>query len=168
MPNKIIIALGDIPQRCSQEEKMVWRKKIRKQLGIKKNAYVYCYNGSAKPWQCPDDIVQFFSEKLRNNTNTFLLILSQDTDRFLSILKKNHVADRYYRVLHIPHDHIYWYLAAADSGLLFREPHIINWVSRPTKALEYHAVGLTVIHNNTVAYLLDASSKTSSHRRNTC
>ena len=157
MPDKITIALDDIPQSCSQEEKMVWRKNIRKQLGIKENAYVYCYNGSAKPWQCPYDIVQFFSEKLRNNPDTFLLIVSQDTDNFLSILKNNHIANKYYRVLHIPYDHIYWYLAAADAGLLFREPHIINWVSRPTKALEYRAVGLTIIHNNTVDYLLNVT-----------
>jgi hypothetical protein len=50
---------------------------------------------------------------------------------------------------------IYHYLAAADIGIIFRKPHIINWISRPTKILEYQAVGLKIIHNNTVAMLAD-------------
>jgi len=48
---------------------------------------------------------------------------------------------------------LYVYLAAADYGLLFRHKDIINWVSRPTKMLEYQAVGLKIIHNNTIEWL---------------
>jgi len=38
--------------------------------------------------------------------------------------------------------------------MLFREQTIVNWTSRPTKLLEYQAVGLEVVHNNTVAYAM--------------
>lgn len=155
IPHKITIAQDDIPIPFLPEEKQIWRAQIRKQLGIQENTYVYCYNGSAKAWQCPLEIVQFFYEELQNNPKSLLLILSQDTNIFLSLLKQYYIPSKYYRVLYIAHEKIFWYLAAADAGLLFRKSHIINWISRPTKALEYQALQLPIIHNNTVAYLVN-------------
>jgi hypothetical protein len=56
-------------------------------------------------------------------------------------------------VRNVPHGMIYRYLAACDIGLIFREPHLINWTSRPTKVLEYQAAGLEIVHNNTIDFL---------------
>ena len=153
LSGNITIAQDDIPLTFTPEKKMCWRKQIRNQLNINQDAYVYCYNGSAKPWQCPEKVIQFFTEKLHHNPQAILLILSQDTNVFLSLIKKNNLSETHYRIAHVPHNEIFNYLASTDAGLLFREPHIINWISRPTKALEYQAVQLKIIHNNTVAYL---------------
>jgi len=167
-PHNITIAHNDIPPSFSHEKKALWHKKIRQKLNINKDTYVYCYNGSAKSWQCPHDILEFFAEKLRKNPKVVLLILSQDTEIFLTLLQQYHISDRYYRVVHVSHDQIFWYLAAADAGLLFREPHIINWISRPTKVLEYRAMQLKIIHNDTVAYLVDEPRHTFSLQQESC
>ena len=58
-----------------------------------------------------------------------------------------------YLVLSAKQDDVFRYLSVADAGLLFREKNVVNWVSRPTKMLEYRSVGLKIIHNNTVAWL---------------
>ena len=58
-----------------------------------------------------------------------------------------------YHITTISHADIYRYLAAADAGIVLRESHPINWVSRPTKILEYQAAGLAIVHNNTIGYI---------------
>ncbi len=151
--HKITVATHDIPEKISIDLVHNWRISMRKKIGIPKEAYVYVYNGSAHPWQCPEQTVRFFAKKYHENTNSFLLILTQSVEQFLDLLRKTDLPAQAYRVTCVPHADIYHYLAAADAGLLFREKHCINWVSRPTKALEYQAVGLKIIHNNTIEML---------------
>jgi len=62
-----------------------------------------------------------------------------------------------YLLLSVKPNNLHKYLAACDVGLLFREKDIINWVSRPTKMLEYQSVGLKIEHNNTIAWLANQS-----------
>lgn len=150
---QITLAHDDIPKQIAAAQRSSWRQEIRTILNIPMDAPTYVYNGSAKPWQCPEMIINFFAAKFDENKNAVLLILSQDSAIFKQQLQKTIIPENNYRILHVSHGEIYQYLAAADAGLLFREPHIINWVSRPTKALEYQAVGLRIIHNKTVAWL---------------
>ncbi|MCA9770627.1 hypothetical protein KC460_04625 [Candidatus Dependentiae bacterium] len=151
-PKRMSIAQDDIPEIIPTQKVQRWRNKIRTKLKIHKNAYVYCYNGSAKAWQCPELIVDFFAQQLKHNTYAFLLILTQDTEIFLSLLRQKNIPKQTYLILYIPYKNIYQYLSVANAGILFRKKHIINWISRPTKILEYNAVGLLLIHNNTIAY----------------
>jgi hypothetical protein len=155
--NKIMIATHDIPQPFPVALVHTWRKSMRKKIGIPKEVYVYVYNGSAHPWQCPEQTVQFFVKKYHENTNSFLLILTQSIEQFHDLLHKTAIPAHAYHVTRVAHTDIYHYLAAADVGLLFREQHCINWVSRPTKALEYQAVGLKIMHNNTIEMLTGQS-----------
>jgi hypothetical protein len=152
-PTKIVLATRDIPQPVIPALVTQWRTQMRRHLNIAQDAYVYCYSGSYKPWQCADETVQFFVEQYARDQHAFLLILSQDKDAFINALKRHGVPSSNYRVVSIAPRYLLEYLSAADVGLLFREPDVINWVSRPTKALEYQAVGLKIIHNNTVAWL---------------
>lgn len=152
-PNKITIAKKDIPQTICIEQKNKWRTAIRAELTIKKEAQVFCYNGSAKPWQCPQKVVSFFKQEYEKNNNSFLLLLTQDKKIFAQLLQEKNMPKDAYTIKTVPHTDIYIYLSACDTGLLFRDQHIINWVSRPTKILEYRAVGLKIIHNNTVGML---------------
>lgn len=150
---KITIAQLDIPHRFTTEQLNSWKKEVRKELAIPENASVYCYSGSVKPWQCPDLTIDFFARQLQNNPENYLLILTQEKDQFEKLLAQSSIPPKNYRIFTVAHDQVYRYLAACDTGILFRRPHIVNWVSRPTKALEYHAAGLAIAHNNTVAYL---------------
>ena len=152
-PEKVSIAYADIPEPIEINVLRRWRTVIRTRLGIAENAHVYCYNGSAKPWQCPEEIITFFKQEQEKNNKSFLLILSQDKRRFERLLQKAKIDPSRFYVVSIAHHEVFNYLAACDTGLLFREKNIINWVSRPTKALEYQAAGLNIIHNNTIGFL---------------
>ncbi len=151
--NKIMVATHDIPPPFPVALVHTWRTTMRKKIGIPKEVYVYVYNGSAHPWQCPEQTVRFFANAYQKHTHSFLLILTQSVEQFQILLQKTDIPAHAYHVTRVPHADIYHYLAAADAGLLFRTHHCINWVSRPTKALEYKAVGLKIMHNNTVEML---------------
>ncbi len=150
---KIKVEQADIPSHIPIQQRYVWRTAIRKQLGIPHNAYVYVYNGSAKPWQCPEQTIRFFAQTYQKNTHCFLLVLTQDSARFHALLSQYEIPKDAFHITLVAHAHIYRYLAAANAGILLREKHVVNWVSRPTKVLEYRAVGLKIIHNNTVGML---------------
>lgn len=152
-PHAISIATADIPPVIPNDLRTAWRTQTRIELNIPADWTVYCYNGSTKAWQCPHKVISFFQEQLIYHPQSLLLILSQDTRSFVPLLAQHHISATHYRMLTVTHKNIYRYLAAADYGLLLREPSIVNWVSRPTKLLEYRAAGLKVIHNNTVALL---------------
>lgn len=152
-PAKIAVATDDIPKMITPARVASWRSELRASLGIAQDTYVYVYNGSAKPWQCPDETVSFFKRIYKRNEQTFLLILSQDTQQFLDLIEEVDLPENAYKVLNVAYEQVYHYLAAADAGIIFRESHPINWVSRPTKVLEYQAVGLKIIHNNTIGAL---------------
>lgn len=152
-PHAITIAHADIPPHVSPEQNAQWRMAMRAQLTIPDNAYVYCYNGSIKAWQCPEQVIAYFAHKYSKNKKSFLLILTQDKEQFETMMNKTSINRSAYLITTVPHTDMYRYLAACDAGLIFRESTIMNWISRPTKVLEYQAVGLHIIHNNTVALL---------------
>ena len=149
------IAEYDKPIKFTPAQCQDWRITLRNQLNIPANATVYCYSGSAHLWQCPDLVINFFKERLIQNQNSFLLILSNQPEVFANLLSQAQIPAHHYYATNVHHQEIYRYLAGADFGLIFREPHLLNWVSRPTKALEYASVGLTVLHNNTVNWLME-------------
>jgi hypothetical protein len=153
--NKIIIAYHDIPSLFDTEFVKTWRQKIRQKLSLSKDTFVYCYNGSAKVWQCPELVIEFFVQKYHENKKSFLLILTQDRVIFEKMLEPFGYLQGATKIISVSHDEVYSYLAASDKGLMFRKPHIINWVSRPTKMLEYEAIGLPLEHNKTVAWLCE-------------
>lgn len=154
-PDKIIIEHADIPRTFDPAIIRQWRTTYRNQLHISEDSYVYVYNGSAKSWQCPHETISYFVEQYACNSHAFLLILTQDQQPFIDLCVRHAIPSSAYHIMHVRHDMIYQYLAIADAGIIFRAAHIINWISRPTKILEYQAVGLSIIHNNTVAMLVD-------------
>lgn len=151
----INIAYQDFPTQVTTEQKIKWRTEIRSFLKLANTTHIYCYNGSVKPWQSIDMTINFFKDKLKENKDIFLLVLTQDTDIFEYLLSSEKIESIYYKILKIKHEEIYKYLSACDTGLLFRKPHLANWISRPVKAMEYNAAGLNIIHNNTVKWLID-------------
>jgi hypothetical protein len=151
--DRIRVALHDIPPRICLEQKQLWRNAIRDTLAIAADRHVYCYNGSIKPWQCPEQTILYFKDQMEQRPNSFLLILTHDTQEFRTLAQRHTLPTGSYHIMHVPHEQIYQYLAACDTGIIMREHNIINWTSRPTKIIEYQAVGLAIAHNNTIAYL---------------
>ena len=150
---QITIAKRDLPQNINEKEKQKWRKLTRNKLNIKEDQSVYCYSGSYKPWQCIPEIIEYFCKQYEKNNKSFLLMLSPDKTKLNKFLKKNKIPKTNYAILSVKPGDLYKYMAAGDIGLLFREKDIINWVSRPTKMLEYQASGLKIVHNQTIAWL---------------
>jgi len=99
------------------------------------------------------EAIDFFEKQYKKNPNSFLLILSQDKKNVETFIGAKRIPAKKYALTSAKPNELYKYLAACDAGFLFRDKDIINWVSRPTKMLEYQAVGLKVIHNNTIAWL---------------
>lgn len=152
----ITLAESDIPSRIPDERIQNWRLKTRAELGIAQDAVVYVYNGSAKAWQCPEAIIAFFYSIAQKNPNAYLLILTQDSHVFKKLSNGYGTVNKKIIITKVEHAAIYDYLSAGDYGLIFREAAATNWVSRPTKILEYRAVGLPIIHNGTIEMLQDA------------
>lgn len=152
----VVLAVDDMPPRVVEYQRLVWREEIRNQLHISPQAHVYCYSGAVKPWQCPGAVVDYFkSELARQRNNSFLLVLTQDAAAFAKVIQEKQLDQKYYTIMTIPHDEMYKYLSACDTGIVFREKHIVSWISRPVKAMEYKSAGLTIAHNNTSAWLIE-------------
>ncbi len=152
-PVKIIIAINDIPKTIDKYQVVVWRTQVRDELGIPDDYTVYCYSGSFKPWQCAKETIESFSFQYFKDPKSFMLVLTQDQEPFEKELKKLKIPKSNYKIMHVKPEELYRYMCAANFGFLLREPDVINWVSRPTKMLEYQACGLQIIHNNTIAWL---------------
>jgi hypothetical protein len=129
------------------------RQEMRALLGIPVDAYVFCYSGSSKPWQCAEETVRFFAREAKTNPQAFFLILSQDAAAFQALLAEHYIPVERMRLLGVKPAELLRYLCAADAGMLLRKPDVVNWVSRPTKLLEYQAAGLRVVHNGTIGML---------------
>lgn len=153
IPARVFIANKDLPNKISEEERIFWKQQIRTELGINMEDFVYCYSGSAKPWQCIPQTIQFFSDQYKKNLKSFLLILTSDVDKVKKIVSEYKLPQDRYLLMDVIPNKLNMYLCACDVGLLFRDNDVINWVSRPTKMLEYQAAGLKVIHNNTIGWL---------------
>lgn len=151
--DNIYIAELDIPQAIEPAKLTEWKLETRSKLNFQSNEYVICYSGSVKPWQHPKDLVPFLKNQLNEKSRSRLIILTDNILEFEIHLEKENVEKNRYVVTSCNHSEVYKYLAAANAGVIFRDKHIVNWVSRPTKALEYQAAGLEVIHNGTVDFL---------------
>lgn len=158
-PAKIILATKDIPEKLTPELITQYKKSAREKLNIPESAIVYCYSGSYKPWQCAPETIAYFANEYAKDKNSFLLILSQDTQAFEKACAQHNLPKTAYKIISVRQEQLYEYLSCANFGFLLREEDIINWVSRPTKMLEYQAVGLKIIHNNTIAWLTEDNSK---------
>lgn len=135
------------------------RKEIRSKLGLDSDAKVYCYAGSAKPWQSVKETMELFANKFAENPHAHFLIVSQEKEIFEKLFKKYKIPTQNYSLVSTECDQQYLKtLCAADVGVILREDHLVNWVARPTKVMDYLACGLAVEHNNTVAWVIDEVS----------
>ena len=141
------------PHVVNLQDKDFFKATIRSELNLPQSAQLYCFKGNYVSRENPQEIISFFKQRLQNDTQSFLLILSADKDMFEIALRQHQVPFDAYQVKTIEQSHSYRYLSACDAGIIFRDMHIVNWTSKPANALEYKAAGLEIIHNNTIAYI---------------
>lgn len=146
---------SDIPQHIEAGQVRMWRKEGRTLLGIPLNATVYLYSGSHKAWQCGKETMALIAEKLAEDKEAFGVIFSGDSKAFETLASELLVDRKRLIITTVSSRELIKWLAIGDFGILLRTKDPVNWVSRPTKALEYLAVGLNVIHNDTVKWLID-------------
>jgi hypothetical protein len=152
----VTIATKDITPMVAREQIDAWRLAKRGELCIPVDAHVYVYSGSFKPWQCAQETVAEAATILHRESDAFFLILSTDVTDFEQAIQASGIDAVRCRVLRVASAELTQYLAAADVGFLLRDADVINWVSRPTKMLEYQAVGLEIVHNDTIGSLARA------------
>ena len=99
-------------------------------------------------------VIEYFLKQLKANPDAILLLLTQDIATFTQKLIDYKVPLTHVRILSVAHEEIYTYLSAANTGLIFRDNHILSRVARPVKAMEYQSVGLEIVHNGTVDWLI--------------
>ncbi|MBT4594865.1 hypothetical protein HOD08_03225 [bacterium] len=149
----IDVADFDIPNPISKDQVKTWREEGRSHFGIPADAIVYCYSGSAKPWQCAEETIQFFSEKLKAEPQVHFVVFTGATGEFTKLAEKYGIPKEKILIMRVEPSELLRHLAIADFGVILREKDPVNWVSRPTKVLEYRAVGMGLVHNGTVDWI---------------
>ncbi len=159
-PRRIHLIEKEKISPLSKDTVKKYRQDTRSKLGIDQDAKVYCYNGTTKPWQCPKETVELFCQKLKDDSKAHLLIISQDKEVFASIIKKKGIPAANYSLV-TTHNQLdlYKMLCAADVGIIIRQDHPMNWVSKPIKVLDYLACGLEIEHNSTIAWVIEAAER---------
>ncbi len=127
---------------------------LRSKFGLE-NRIVFCYVGSAAPYQMIGEMVRLFDRITKYIPKAFFLLFSHHQDVFLSYMQEVAINPSRYRVTAVDHNEIFDYLQMGDIGFLLRENSIVNRVASPTKFAEYCLSGLPVI---TTAYVGDFSA----------
>jgi len=115
--DKCFLARDDVPAKIDKEKIRSWKFEIREKINIPLDAYVYCFSGAVKSWQCPELVIDFFKKKYEEDSRNFLLVLTFDVDNFKMLLKKL-LPKHSYHVTSVSHENIYRFMAAADKGLV--------------------------------------------------
>ena len=114
---------------------------VRKSIGIIDDEILLVYSGSSAQWQSFTKLSEYISVAFNQNSKIKLLMLCKPgAEKELSTRYPGRVIQAWVKPDEVP-----LYLAAADYGLLVREPSVTNRVSSPVKFAEYMAAGLPVI-----------------------
>lgn len=149
--------------RCGVDTKVFHRnensrRSIREKLGYCDEDIVFVYSGGMHKWQKVDDMLVIFSQCLRYNRKSKLLVLTKEEDAFRNKLLKlsnNDEVNAACQVHSLSYNQVCDYLNAADVAFLLRDNDIMNVVASPTKLSEYLACGLPVISTKVSKYWLE-------------
>ena len=157
---RITLATEDLVPHLPANLIQQYREQSRNRLGLVESSLVYCYAGSTKSWQCCSETVDLFWELFENNPTIFFLVLTTEPAVFENLLRKKHIpADNYAVLSCSTQEEYYKLMCAADIGVVLRQDHVANWVSRPTKVLDYLACGLKLKHNNSVGWIIELGTQ---------
>jgi hypothetical protein len=114
---------------------------LRKELGISEDKLVVVLSTSGNDsWQFDKSVV-----------NCFL-----NDDRFVVLnLSKEKIGDKKVINMYLPFHEMPRFLSASDIAIVWREKNLLNACASPSKFSEFAAMGLYVIHNNSVDLISD-------------
>jgi glycosyltransferase involved in cell wall biosynthesis len=129
------------------------RSALRSELKIA-NRRVIIYVGALGGWYLIDQMAEFFSCALKQNANSFALIISQSDPKLISSrLYDRGMTDADFLVRKVAPSDVPRYIAAADIGLSFIKACYSKQSSSPTKIAEYLAGGVPIVCNSGVGDL---------------
>lgn len=120
------------------------RQQTRQRLKLNDHLVV-AYCGSMAWYQLPEESMRLFQLIHGSNPSARFLAITTQPDRMRAAMETAGVSDELATVLSVTPSEVPRYLAAADIGLLLREPTMVNHVASPVKFGEYMATGLPVI-----------------------
>ncbi len=120
----------------------------REKLGLTRNQIVLVYAGSITYYQCFDQTVELFSNILKINPRSVLLLVTPQRRRAEEALST--FSSENFRVLSGNIDDVNGFLNAADFAIFLRERNPVNTVASPLKFAEYCMAGLPVIMTDSV------------------
>lgn len=114
------------------------------------------YSGSALVWQNPEKVVNFF-KLLENFNNTVrLLILTKDLKDFKNIIDKEiSISKDKIFLTHCDYSNVNYYYNKCSFGIVFRDFSRTNFVSSPTKVIEYAKNNLGILYTGYIGDFLD-------------
>lgn len=128
----------------AEEEKV---EKLRSEIGLSNEDIVFVFSGGNAGWNSLERTFRLFDQKLENNPNYKLILLTGEAD-YIKVFK-NKFPDQVFRFW-VNHDEVKNYLALGDYGLMIRENKITNNVASPVKFAEYLSLGLKPIISDNV------------------
>lgn len=144
VPDSRQIVIPCCPDIKAFERAVETRAAIRTRLGIA-DRFVVTYSGSLSAWQLPNACIDLFCAIQKHFPNAHFLALTTDDASMNRLIAEKGLSSKQVSVLRLRHTEVPSHLAAADVGLLLREPSLVNRVSSPVKFGEYLAAGVPVI-----------------------
>lgn len=109
----------------------------------------FVYAGSMHRWQCFGLTLEVFRRVRQRHPAATLTVLTGS--REVAARQVAEAAVEGVTIDHVPQDRLQSVLRRFKYGLVLREPHVVNWVSTPTKVSSYMAAGVIPVMTDVVA-----------------
>lgn len=133
------------------------RQSMRRELGIAGQETVIAFVGSDASWHCLPEMARFLTRALETDGNARALLLMERADSLLELLGAD-LRDRTI-AMYASFDQVNGFLNAADFSLLLLPPDPFSHVASPVKHAEYCLAGLPVLHNGSVAQVVEIGAR---------
>jgi glycosyltransferase involved in cell wall biosynthesis len=123
---------------------------VRLELGIEKDSITFAYLGSIGTWYLLKEMMEFFSQALKNDKNlTFLFVTTDSKSSIIDCAKSFGVEDKV-KIVAATREKVTKYLSVADYSIFFISPSFSKQASSPVKHGECLGLGLPIICNRKI------------------
>ena len=122
----------------------------------------FTYIGSLSLWQCFNETVEIYAKIEKRIPNTFLKVLTFDTEKAEEIIKQNNIKN--YSIACVPKEQVKKELENATYGFIIRHDVDVNRVATPTKISSYLSAGVLPIYSTCLKdFHIQANGKSFAH-----